>query len=101
MMVCRLVANFLATAESLIPAARSSRVMLLFVAERRGTAEGFPFRLGAFETGLCSLDYISESELWHSKKFRNDFEPKIKKLGLKPAISSDSVGTNFYRRDQI
>ncbi len=59
----------------------------------------FPIR--AHDVAEFQKTYISESELRNSKKFRNDFEEKIKKLGLKPAICRDSVGTNFYRIDQI
>lgn len=59
------------------------------------------FRIRARDVAEFQKTYISESELRHSKNFRNDFEAKIKKLGLTPAISSDSVGTNFYRIDQI
>ncbi|RDL48387.1 hypothetical protein BLJAPNOD_04662 [Ensifer sp. M14] len=59
------------------------------------------FRIRARDVAEFQKIYISESELRHSKKFRNDFEAKIKELGLKPAIPSDSVGTNFFRIDQI
>jgi hypothetical protein len=55
-MVWRLVANFLATAETLSPAASSTRASCFCFSLRLMGGREFPLRLGPLEAGFCPLD---------------------------------------------